>query len=433
MAFWSPVQLAALANGEWLHDVPPANGAQICGVGIDTRTLAPGHVYVAVKGENHDGHDFVESALERGAVFAVVEHAERFADSEAGPMLVVKSCVDALQAWATAYRDVLADGGCTVIAVAGSNGKTTTRHLIHHVLTACGKSGTQSPKSFNNHLGVPLTLLAAEPEHDFVACEIGTNHPGEIAALAQIVRPDVAVITNIGAEHLEFFGDLDGVAKEESTLLPHVRPGGVAYVESEAAQRVMPFYDVQENVAFFPVFVSELAGVVPHDFPLPGEHNHGNAVLACSVGSWFGCGDAAMERTLKGVAAPGGRMQMLRFGDITVIHDAYNANPDSMAAALNVLAEAPGRKLAVLGDMLELGAHAQREHRAAGGLAARTAEMVWYVGEFFDGGVPWSDALAAEIAAALNPGDTLLLKGSRGMRLERILPAIEERFGPAKA
>lgn len=412
--------------------------------------MRTGEVYVAIAGENHDGHAYVEAALDAGAAFAVIDDAS-WADKlkQREGVLLMADAVGVLQAWASAYRDELSAGGCKVVAVAGSNGKTSTRHLLHHTLRVGGLAGTQSPKSFNNHLGVPLTLLAGDPENAYVACEIGTNHPGEIDALSRIARPDAAIITCIGQEHLEFFGDLDGVAKEEAALLPHVRPGGVVFVEADAAERIAPYYDVQENVAMFPVHAGRFADAIPEDFPLPGPHHRSNAALVVAAARWFGLGDERIVAALRTVKPAEGRMQTLVYRvkpedghpralkacGVTVIHDAYNANADSMRLALDHLDAFDvdrSRKAVLLGDMLELGSHASAAHAEATRHASRVvnADRLWCVGEQFANAVPWSDALAARVVASLSPGDVLLLKGSRGLRLERILPHLESRFGP---
>lgn len=433
-SFWSAGSLAERAQGRWLGDVP---GEPVVGVSIDTRTMRPGEAYVAIAGENHDGHAYVNAAIEAGAAFAVIDDAQCAEKlNDLNRVLLVPDAVAALQAWASAYRDLLAEAGCRVIAIAGSNGKTTTRHLLHHVLTRCGMTGTQSPKSFNNHLGVPLTLLAARPEHDFVACEIGTNHPGEVDALARIARPDAATITCIGQEHLEFFGDINGVAREEAALLPHVRPGGVVFVEADAAERIAPYYDVQENVAMLPVHAIRYSDHIPEDFPLPGEHHRRNASLVVATTRWLIGSDAGIREALQDAGGVEGRMQTLRYAEgVTVIHDAYNANPDSTRLALQHLdnLDVPrASKAALLGDMLELGSHAQTAHAEACRQARRVVgpDRLWCVGELFEGAEPWSDALAERVVGSLKPGDVLLLKGSRGLRLERILPHLESRFGP---
>ncbi len=403
MPTWPARWFEDVTQGRWL--VEPLPGYEVMGLCHDTRTLLPGMAYVAIQGENFDGHRFVADAAAKGASLAIVQSPVPNAQI---PTLRVRDTVEALQQLAFAHRDALEQGGCKVISVSGSNGKTTTRHLIHHVLTHAGLKGTQSPKSFNNHLGVPLTLLAADPTDDFVACEVGTNHPGEIDALSRIVRPDLAVITSIGEEHLEFFGDLEGVAKEEAAILPYVK--GKAW---EPPHEGLPL------------------ALLPTDFPLLGEHLRESAALAGAVAQALGVGDDRTRQAMSCVEPMPGRMQLLRLGEVQVIHDAYNANPSSMRAALAALGafSAAGRRVAVLGDMFELGDHAASAHREIAALAEDQADLVIRIGEAF-AGEAWSDALPEQLANRLQPGDVVLLKASRGMRLERLIPAIEAKFGP---
>ncbi|MEM1028442.1 MAG: UDP-N-acetylmuramoyl-tripeptide--D-alanyl-D-alanine ligase [Planctomycetota bacterium] len=422
--FWRFDNLERITGGEWIVE-PELYESSAQGLSHDSRTLTQGQVYLAVKGENHDGHRFVGSALENGAACAIVSDETAIGP---GPVLLVDDTVAALQELASAYRDELAKSDCKVIAVCGSNGKTTTRHLIHHVLTRCGLRGTQSPKSFNNHLGVPLTLLAASPEDDFVACEIGTNHPGEIASLGDIAWPDAAVITSIGAEHLEFFKTFEGVAKEEAAILPFVRPHGYVTLPAEAAQLIAPFYDVQEGVVMLPVPPGSSERDVPDDFSLLGEHNRMNAALVVALCRWLEAPPDAVNDALRSAEPPAGRLRRIRLGQgVTVIDDSYNANPDSMRAALRVLGAAAGRKIAVLGEMLEMGALSESAHAEVAVVAAEVADRVVLVGEGF-GGPEWSDQLPTDVAAEVEPGDTVLLKASRGVAIERMIPAIEKRF-----
>mgnify|MGYP001795084761 CR=1 FL=1 len=422
--FWRFGNLEKITGGEWIVE-PELYESSARGLSHDTRTLTPGQVYLAVKGENHDGHRFVGSALENGAACAIVSDEAAIGP---GPVLFVDNTVAALQELASAYRDELARSGCKVIAVCGSNGKTTTRHLIHHVLTHCGLRGTQSPKSFNNHLGVPLTLLAASPDDDFVACEIGTNHPGEIASLGDIAWPDAAVITSIGAEHLEFFRTIEGVAKEEAAILQFVRPHGYVTLPAEAAQLIAPFYDVQDGVVMLPVPPGSPDRDVPDDFPLLGEHNRMNAALVVALCRWLEAPPDAVNDALRSAESPAGRLRRIRLGQgVTVIDDSYNANPDSMRAAVRVLGEAEGRKIAVLGEMLEMGVLGESAHAEVAAVAAQVADRVVLVGEGF-GGREWSEQLPTDVAAEVEPGDTVLLKASRGVAIERMIPAIEKRF-----
>ena len=422
--FWSYDNLERITGGQWLvepdDDAPPASG-----LNHDSRQVRPGQVYLAVVGDNHDGHRFVDMAMQKGAAAAIVSDEACYGP---GPRLLVDNTVAALQDLASAYRDVLAAAGCKVLAVCGSNGKTTTRHLLHHVLSAAGLIGTQSPKSFNNHLGVPLTLLAAEPDHDFVAAELGTNHPGEIAALGEITWPDAAIITSIGQEHLEFFKTIDGVAMEEAAIMPFVRKGGIIATPAAAAQLMMPFYDVQEEVVLLPARDAE---AVDGAFPLLGEHNRMNAALALSVLRWWG--REVPRDVWQGLEPPAGRMHRRAFGQgVTLLDDSYNANPDSMRASLEVLSMQPGdRRVAVLGEMRELGSAGPAAHAEVRELAGRLADEVVCLGEGF-GAQPWGEQTAAAVAERLRPGDTVLIKASRGMGLERIIPAVEAKFGSAE-
>ena len=460
--FWNFANLERVTGGLWLIE-PADDATPPRGLSHDTRSLSAGQAYLAVAGQQHDGRDFLAQAAAAGAALCIVPEDDadeiedftllrrRLPGGFTIPTLVVEDAVEALQELGSAFRDELARGGCKVLAVGGSNGKTTTRHLLHHVLTAVGLRGTQSPKSFNNHLGVPLTLLAASPDDDFVACEIGTNHPGEIAALSELVWPDAAVITSIGREHLEHFGSVEAIAQEEAAVLPFVRPNGVVATPAEAAAWLMPHYDVQERVTLLPV--RNDAGV-PEDFPLLGRHNRLNAALVLAVARWLGLDEPAAVAALRTAAPPPGRLTRIALGQgVTLLDDTYNANPDSMAAALELLEQLPygsdrdrgGRKIAVLGEMRELGEHAPEAHAEVARLADHAADVVFLLGSAYpersaeSASLPFGndpeqcDAAAALIARRLEPGDTVLLKASRGVRLERLLPAIRQRFGPDTA
>jgi UDP-N-acetylmuramoyl-tripeptide--D-alanyl-D-alanine ligase len=402
-SFWTAAHLAAVTGGQWLGEAPDAD-LPVAGLSIDSRTIRPGQTYLAIPGERFDGHAFIADALTKGAAFAIASDTSTI-ENRASKILLVADPVAALQALAAAYREVLAANECCVIAVGGSNGKTTTRHLIHQLLTAGGLTGTQSLRSFNNHLGVPLTLLGASPDHDYVACEIGTNHPGEVASLAKIIRPDVAVVTCIGAEHLEFFGDLAGVEREEYALLDYLAPDGLSFTPRDELEP----------------YGGELA--------LPGEHNRSNAAYAEAVAMHLGVDEDRIAAALARATAPPGRLNVCRLSqDVILIDDTYNANPDSMRAALGVLAgQSAARRIAVLGDMFELGDASAEAHRSVRALADQVTDAAVFIGEHF-GGQAWTDDLPTRIAAMINPGDAVLLKASRGMALERIIPAITDRY-----
>lgn len=434
MSFWSYANLAAVTQGQWLV-APDDLDAKVTGLWHDTREIKPGQAYLTIKGENFDGHAFVDKAFEAGAALAIVSDPSPKPQASS-PTLRVADTIKALQDLARAYRDELKAGGCKVIGIAGSNGKTTTRHLIHHVLTHAGLKGIQSPKSFNNHLGVPLTLLSGRPQDDFIACEIGTNHPGEIDFLSAIARPDIAVITSIGEEHLEFFCDLDGVADEEFSIVDHIAEDGFV---------VAGLYDfdarLEDRIAGrHPwIRIGEGSCDPPRDMRLLGEHNRNNAAAAIGVASILGVDELASAEALLKVRPAPHRGELIRFGSqVTVYDDCYNANPASVREALAVLEQIGGSQAVfVFGDMFELGDAGPAAHRVVGELAwGASLRRFVTVGSLSRGAgadihfEEFSDRTPEDIAALLEPGDTVLLKASRGMRLERLIPAIEQRFGP---
>ncbi len=503
MDFWIPRQFAAITRGRWLSS--SSSDVILAGVSIDTRTLQPGQAFFAIKGDTHDGHDHVAQAIEKGAAIVVVSKSEisnlkseisnliseipnpksEIRNPKSLPILLVPDTVLALQQLARVWRDILKQRGVKVIAVTGSSGKTTTRNLIHTALSATLR-GTQSPKSFNNHLGVPLTILAAPASDDFVVAEVGTNHRGEIAHLASILRPDIAVITNIGHAHIGHFGSQDAIAEEKSSLLKFLQPGGVAVVNGSQpwtrdwlgllppATRMVTFgavmkrdsdgspgcdltaRDLSTDAAGLHFSVASTRHEpLRIDLPMLGAHNAENALAAVAVARELGVADDAVARALaltKGVEM---RMELVRVGGqvgITVINDAYNANPDSMAAAIATLVSLPAaRRVAILADMLELGEASAQEHRKLGQLLAQFLRggeprvgLVVLVGEAMGSAVGelstpasgdrvvyvprFGDDLPSRVATMLHAGDLVLLKGSRGLRLERLLPAMKSRF-----
>ena len=459
MPFWTYQHLADVTHGTWLVQPDDLN-AELTGLWHDTREIRKGQAYLAIKGDNFDGHDFVDKAFEAGAKLAIVQRVpRRLADRDessvaspgrqaAGapkPVLEVEDTVKALQDLARAYRDVLKQGGCKVVGIAGSNGKTTTRHLIHHVLTHAGLKGTQSPKSFNNHLGVPLTLLSGKPQDDFVACEIGTNHPGEIDFLSAIARPDIAVITSIGEEHLEFFKTIANVAKEEASILNHVTPNGMVYVPKGDWDRYLSKHLVRGDLNIVYGCYEPADDQLSTKVRSMGNHMASNIAIAGALADGMDISPAMIDEAVRSFDRPSGRGEVLRFGSVTVIHDAYNANPTSTLAAIDLLAQADGRKIMVFGDMLELGDRAIDAHRGVG-VRAETAgiDHLIAIGELakhaamsveqiqLDRFDAWTDRTPGDVADLLKPGDTVLLKASRAIGLERLIPAIERRFGAAQ-
>ncbi len=431
---------------------------RVTSVSTDTRTVEPGGMFFAIRGDTHDGHAFVAEALDKGATCAVISDLERVDKKllPLGRIIQVPDTVVALGRLASWYRRQFA---AQVVAVAGSNGKTTTKDMIASVL-ASKRPGRWAKASFNNHIGVPLTLLSVEPSDEFVVVEIGTNHPGEIANLGRIAQPDMAVITSIGEEHLEFFGDVRTVAREEFSLLACMasRPfvalssQAAAYAPVQSLKSVTRLtYGIDEEADLRAVDIDSDAG--GHRFrtndrneyflPVLGRYNIANALAAVAIGMRFRMSPEDIAAGLAAVKLPSMRMERSQFGDLTVINDAYNANPSSMRIALGVLDSmtTTGRKVVVLGDMRELGTESTRCHQALGQEAGRsTARLIIAVGAYArivaDGATavagttkriyafPTVEAAAEKIGSLLEPGDLVLLKASRGMKLERLVEPI---------
>ena len=495
MSFFRIEHLKSVCAGQYLSRGAAGATEQIAdGVSIDSRSILPGQVFVALAGERFDGHKFVAEVAAAGAAAILVQHDVPGAAELPVPVIKVESTRKSLVRLAAAYRKTLRE--TKVIAVCGSNGKSTTVRLIETTL-ATKLRGTASRKSHNNDIGVPLTILAAKPTDQYLICEVGTNHPGEIAALGSVVEPDIAVITSIGREHLEFFGDIAGVAREEASILPCIRAGGLAVVTADSLE-LLPLLKPAPSVIRFGIaalaelrltafeYVWDAAGNPIAWFScsdrlnlhmaLPGRHNACNALAAVAVGRRLGLDDATIAGALATARGPEMRWQAERIalngqgagngqgaasGTVLLINDAYNANPDSLAAGLATFAELFGpavatagvdravavrRRVLVLGDMLELGATSDAAHDEAGRLvagcgcidvlvavgpaaqrAAASAMAVW--GSQHATKIvrikEATDAAVAGIAGLISPGDVVMLKGSRGMRLERVTKALK--------
>jgi UDP-N-acetylmuramoyl-tripeptide--D-alanyl-D-alanine ligase len=442
-----------LTGGRW-HGQP--REATVRGAAIDSRRVSPGCLFACLPGERVDGHDFAAAAVGSGACLVLASRPVKVP----APVLVVRDVAVALGALAGEFR--ARTHGCTWIAVGGANGKTTTKELIAAALRA----GTREPVlvtqgNLNNHLGVPLTVLSLPERARYAVIEIGTNHPGELAPLAALVRPDHACVVSIGPEHLEGFGDLAGVTREECALfaaLPAGRPAflGIHGLEAQAAAH-------GSSSEALLTLARSLAGgrdLVPSGLPagdelttpagsaalgLLGQHNRANAWLAWQVAVAAGIDGREALVGIAAVRASPGRMRPLRLGDHLVIDDCYNANPASMTAGLAVLATRPGRRLAVLGHMGELGAASAHGHATVGEAAARAGAALIAVGPLAlpilaafraaggSDGHAATDREAAAIAAVswMKSGGpaTVLVKGSRSAHLEDALGGICEAFG----
>jgi UDP-N-acetylmuramoyl-tripeptide--D-alanyl-D-alanine ligase len=427
-------------------------------VSIDTRTLQPGALFVALQGQNFDGHDFVDAARRQGAAAAMVHRPV----THSLPVVHVDDTRLALGRLAAAWR---ARHDIPVVAVTGSNGKTTVKEMIAAILAQRGEVlATQG--NLNNDIGVPLTLLRLRDAHNCAVIEMGANHPGEIAYVAQLTRPGVGVVTNAGVAHLEGFGSLEGVARAKGELFQALAADGVAVLnaddrfaplwvqligarptlrfglEQAADVSVVPGTEHMEvdDVLALRCTLRTPAGDVPIRMQLCGRHNLVNACAAAAAAVAAGAGAADIQRGLASLQAVKGRLQLiLAAPDVRVLDDTYNANPTSLLAALRVLALAPGKKILVLGDMGELGAGAEGLHgelgeeaRAAGveqlftvGLLSRfTAQRFGAGARHFAAQGELIAALRATLSAASRQAVTVLVKGSRRMQMERVVAAL---------
>lgn len=454
---WTAESAAAATGGR-------ASGAwQARDVSIDSRSLRPGDLFVALEGPNFDGHRFVADALAKGAAAVVVERLPEDAPRRA-PALVVDDTLAALEALGRAGR---ARSRARVVAVTGSVGKTGTKEALRHGLAVSGRTHA-SPGSFNNHWGVPLSLARLPVQAEYAVFELGMNHPGEIAHLTAMVRPDVALITAITAAHTAFFDSLAEIADAKAEIFQGVPAGGVAVLPRDDAhferladaaghagvERILGFgrhvladarlLDCALEATCSTVTAQVRGHTYDYRLSLPGEHWVMNslAVLACvsAAGGDVGLAAGAMAN-LAPVPGRGARHRVrLPAGAFELIDDSYNASPGSMRAAIDVLARARGeggRLIAVLGDMLELGAGSPAHHRAlAPVLTEAGVDLVFTCGDAMaglDGALPaavrgghaaTADALAELVAAALRPGDTVLVKGSAGVKTGRIVQAL---------
>jgi len=440
-----------------LADVVAATGGRLAGgdaafegASIDSRTIERGQLFVALRGERFDGHAFVAAAAERGAAAALVE---RPVEARL-PQVVVQDAQAALTALARAWRQ---NSQALILGVGGSNGKTTTKELLAAILGRAGPT-LATRGNLNNHIGVPLTLLRLDPAHRFAVIEMGANHPGEIAALAALAAPEIAVVTNAGDEHLEGFGDLEGVARAEGEMFAALPPSGTAVINADdpfnglwramsrgtrvvcfgidapAEVRASAIQGRIEGGAFITQFTLTLAGEQARvRLGLPGRHNVSNALGAAAAAHAAGVGLPAIIAGLEHMRPVAGRLQ-LKPGPrgSWLIDDSYNANPSSVRAGIDVLCALPGEHWLVLGEMAELGEETVASHAGVGDYARRAGVTRLFamggaarhaVAAFGGRGTWYEDAarLGDALAGNLEAGVTVLIKGSRVNRLERVV------------
>lgn len=431
---------------------------KVTGVSVDTRSLKPGDLYVAIRGKRLDGHQFCEQAVEKGAVGVVVDTEAAVPTGKVG--IVVTDTTEALGRIAFRHRERMS---ARVVAVTGSNGKTTTKEILAAILAL--KFKTLRPEgSYNNDIGVPLTVLRMTKDIEAAVFEIEMNKLGGTARLARICRPEVGVITNVGDTHLEFMTDRHGVAQEKAELLQVLPERGAAVLNADdplvmaigstyAPPRRVTF-GVEQKAEVFATDVEDaglagsrfrLMGKYEVTLSIPGGHNVANCLAACAGAYAMGMWPGDMPEAIAKLKPLPMRLRVIRLGDITLIEDCYNANPQSVGAALEVLRQcsAVERRIAFLGDMLELGESAQAQHEAIGrkvGALVNRLVVVGPLGECTAKGASavgltqiWRFETAAKAREAvfdiIKPGDTILVKGSRAMAMETISQEIVRRYG----
>lgn len=443
-AFWTVDRIADALVQRCV--APPPHGVQPIGrISTDTRDIEPGDCFVALAGDRFDAHDFLDAAVAAGAAALVVSRMPRIGVANV-PVYLVDDTLGALGALARYRRSAW---GKPVIGIAGSNGKTSTKELLSAALGSC-YSVHATRGNLNNRVGVPLTLLGIEDDSDVAVIELGTSIRGEIALLREIARPDISVVTSIAEEHLEGFGDLAGVLEEESSVFEQSSVAIIPATHPELApaaarsRRVvvagLQTGDVHAdswNIAPDGSGTVVVDGVEVHS-PLRGVHNLRNLMLALAACRELGVGIQDAARGIGSLIPPPMRASWETMGGALVINDAYNSNPGSAIAAIEMLASAPGhQRVAVLGTMRELGANSSRCHDdVARAALASSADIVAGMGDFADSLTRLAPADARVVTAAdvdelwalLSPqlarDSTILLKASRGVKLERIIPLI---------
>jgi UDP-N-acetylmuramoyl-tripeptide--D-alanyl-D-alanine ligase len=421
------------------------------GVSTDTRSLRRGDLFVALRGERFDGHTFVESAFAAGAAAAMVDGRAHLTRPD-WPLLIVPDTRLALGRLAAWWRERFS---IPVIAITGSNGKTTVKEMLAAVLReAAGKEGVLATAgNLNNDVGMPLTLLRLQPDHRYAVIEMGMNHLGELRYLTQLARPDIALVNNAGTAHIGELGSREAIARAKGEIYEGLRPGGVALVnadddfaelwrEMNAGRRVVDFgierpaaisaqYEMSGDATLMTVRTPQTQYLVR--LSVPGVHNVRNALAAAAMADVLGLRPAYVAAGLSNYAGTAGRLQRKRTGSgATFIDDTYNANPDSVTAAIDVLMLAPGKRLLVLGDMGELGAAGEQLHAEVGAHARRAGvDQLFTLGTLSQAAArsfgPRArafedlDALCAALDQALTADTTVLVKGSRFMRMERVV------------
>ena len=447
MSLWTSAEAEAATLGK------ASRAFEVSGLSIDTRTLKAGDLFVALKGDNRDGHDFVRAAFEAKAGAALVTHAPKNAS---GPLLTVGHTQRGLEDLARAAR---ARSNAKILAVTGSAGKTTTKEILRLACDALGRTHA-SAASYNNHWGVPLSLAALPRDAEYGIFEVGMNHFGELRNLVSFVKPHVALITTIAPAHLEFFGNCESIADAKSEIFDGLLPGGAALIPADSVyadrlkarakqaqvSRIVTFGEKGDAklISFtaegdgMRVAADILGVAVDCTVGAPGAHIAQNVVGALAAVALLDGDVLNAAAALKNFSPLKGRGARFEAGGVQVIDESYNANPASMAAALALLGSSKSRKIAVLGDMLEMGEGGIAHHAGlAAPIEANKVDLVFASGSQMQ--ALWdalpasrrgayaenSTALAAKLIAAVKAGDTVLVKGSNGAKMSVIIEALK--------
>jgi UDP-N-acetylmuramoyl-tripeptide--D-alanyl-D-alanine ligase len=467
---WTIAQVAGAVGGAPGAGLNPV--ARVAGVSIDSRTLRPGELFIAIHGPRHDGHDFVASALERGAVAAMVAQSQagRYAAAVRERCIAVGDTFEALKQLGRAVRQAW---GGKIAGITGSVGKTTTKEILAALLGAKLRV-LKSEGNLNNEYGLPLTLFRLEETHEAAVLEMGMSRRGELARLAVIARPDVGVVTRVAPAHLEFFASVDEIALAKRELIEGLNGRESTAVLNADDPRVMAFgpfapgrvltYGI-EAPAFFSAEAIEDRGAlgsafdyvspegrVRLDLSVPGRHVIYNALAALATASVWNIGAAEAQSVFRTLRVPAMRGELLQFSNgAALINDSYNSSPAALHAMIGVLAATPNyrRRILAAGEMRELGSASPELHREAGVLAAKTGKVDWIIGvegdaaRIIEGAVaaglpraqtkffPSSEEAARFLEEFITSGDVLLVKGSRGVKMERIVEALLTRYAAA--
>ena len=446
-------KVARYSEGRLTAGDPAATVATVC---TDSRTLKAGDLFIPLRGEKFDAHDFVAEAAKRGAAAAIVERVPEGLPQGFG-VIIVADTLRALQRLAAEYRRSLS---LQAVGITGSNGKTSTKDFTAGVLAGHFEVA-KTEGNLNNHIGVPLTLLRARGSDQVGIFEMGMNHVGEIAPLAAMVAPDVAIVTNVGIAHIEFMGTREAIAQEKGMLIEALNPSGTVILTAEDEFSESLAKRTKADAIFVGLGRGEVQATdlrafstgtrftlhahghsAAAELPVPGEHMVRNALLAVAAGLVFGLSLDECAEGLAKAQLTKGRLELKLIRGIQFLNDAYNSNPDSATAALRTLATMPaaGRRIAVLGYMGELGVETERGHRLVGEAAAREhidcligvgAEAAWTVETAWRGGVAKTvraadtDEATRLLRDFARPGDVVLIKGSRSARMERIVEGMQ--------